>query len=93
MTYQQLISTPCSALRTMTFDAYCNLLNASYREMIILVARQKEEQNSKYWQERQIKITALEAHIKTLCAAKFYQRFEAQIKTDIQSFCSNPIHL
>lgn len=74
-------------MSTMTYDAYCNLLNASYREMIILAARQKEEQNSKYWQDRQAKIAALEAHIKTLCAAEFYRRFDAQFKADIQSLC------
>jgi hypothetical protein len=85
MTYQQLISTPCSTLSTMTYDAFRNLLNASYRELIILEARQKEEKDQAYRESRQVKIQALEAHIRTLCASSFYRQFVADLDKDIQT--------
>jgi len=85
MTYQQIISTPCASLRTMTYDAYRNLLNASYREMIIMEARQQEEQDQGYRAFRQVKINALESHIRTLTAAAFYRQFLSEFQNDLKT--------
>lgn len=75
MTYQQIISTPCAAMSGLTYEAYFKLLNASYREFIIMEAEQKEETNMTYYADRSRKMTDLERHINTLEKHEHYKRF------------------
>lgn len=83
MTYQQLISTPCSTLSTMSYDAYRLLLLASYREVIFMDEQQKTEKKMEDWKARQKKIDAMELHVKSLHAHYFYKRFTYEYQTQI----------
>ena len=83
MTYQQIISTPCSMLSTMTYDAYRLLLLASYREVIFMDEQQKNEKEIDDYITRQRRIVALEQHVHSLEAHQFYKRFTSELQTQI----------
>lgn len=75
MTYQQIISTPCAAMSGLTYEAFFKLLNASYREFIMMEAQQKDENNMTYYEDRSKKMVDLERHIHTLEKHAHYKRY------------------
>lgn len=75
MNYQQIISTPCAAMSGLTYEAFFKLLNASYREFIMMEGQQTEENNMTYYEDRSRKMTQLERHISTLEKHEHYKRF------------------